>query len=204
MNPDALKAAWQSQMSHRRLMIDADVLLEEVRHNERSFRQTILWRDVREVGLLVLVAVFLLWCGINYKARAWSLFVLAALLAGVAVVMVVDRLRQRKRRSAYSDPLLACAEESLAQINHQMWLLKNIFWWYLLPAGIGLVFFLGQEAWSLLETGSWKLNNLGGPLLVVLVFWGFYLLNQDYVRKDLEPRRRELEALLQSLKDAVR
>ncbi len=179
--------------------MDADALLKEVRHKERSFRRTIFWRDVREVGVAGLLAVFFLWFGI--KGRVWSLFVLAALLMGVAVFMIVDRLRQRRRQPSHSDPLLACAEESLAQINHQIWLLKNVFWWYLLPPGVGAALFYCQVSWSMLEAGLWRLKDLWGPLGGVLVFWGIYWLNQLCVRKDLEPRRRELEALLQRLKD---
>jgi hypothetical protein len=202
MNPDALQEAWQTQTSQRRLTINADVLLEEVRHRERSFRRTIFWRDVREVGVAGLLAVFFLWFGI--KGLVWSLFVLAALLAGVAVFMVVDRLRQRRRHPSHSDPLVACAEESLAQINHQIWLLKNVFWWYLLPPGVGMALFYGQVSWSMLEAGLWRLKDLWGPLGGILVLWGVYWLNQNCVRKELEPRQRELEALLQSLKDTNR
>jgi len=36
----------------------------------------------------------------------------------------------------------------------------------------------------------------------VLLFWGVYLLNQRAVRKELNPRKEELEQLLNSLKDA--
>jgi hypothetical protein len=200
MNPDALKAAWQSQTSQRRLTMDADALLNEVRCKERSFRRIIFWRDVREVGVAGLMTVFFLWFGI--KGRVWSLFVLAALLAGVVVFMIVDRLRQRRRQPSHSDPLLACVEESLAQINHQIWLLKNVFWWYLLPPGIGIALFYGQVSWSLLAAGLWRLKDLWGLLGgVLVVFGGVYWLNQYCVRKDLEPRRRELEALLQGLQD---
>jgi hypothetical protein len=200
MNPDELKQTWQAQTSQRRLAIDADALLKEVRHKERSFRRTIFWRDVREVGVAGLLAVFFLWFGI--EGRVWSLFVLAALLAGVAIFMIVDRLRQRRRHLSHSDPLVACAEESLAQINHQIWLLKNVFWWYLLPPGVGMALFYGQVSWSLLEAGLWRLKDLWGPLGGVLVFWGVYWLNQLCVRKDLEPRRGELQALIASLNGA--
>ena len=36
-------------------------------------------------------------------------------------------------------------------------------------------------------------------LFVVLVYWGIYGLNQYAVRKNLEPRRQELESLLAGL-----
>ena len=203
MNPDELKQAWQTQMSQGRLTMDADALLQEARHKERSFRRIIFWRDVREVGVAGLLAMVLLGFGITHRdwSISWCLLVLAVLLMGVAVFMVVDRLRQRRRRPSFSEPLLAWVEESLAQINHQIWLLKNVFWWYLLPPGVGMILLYGQVSWSLVEAGLWRLKDLWGPLGGVLVFWGIYWLNQNCVRKDLEPRHRELEALLQSLND---
>ena len=36
-------------------------------------------------------------------------------------------------------------------------------------------------------------------LFVALVYWGIYWLNQFVVRKNLEPRREELESLLAGL-----
>lgn len=198
MNPDELKEVWRTQLTGRRVTLNADIVLRELERSKSHFEATILWRDMREVGAAVFVAAFFLWFGI--KDHAWPPLVLAALCAGVAVFMVVDRFLQRKRRPTYSDPLLACVEESLAQINHQIWLLKNVFWWYLLPLGVGCALSWGQVSWTLLKAGLWRLKDLVIPLVGVLFYWGIYRLNQWAVKKDLEPRRQELETLLQSLR----
>ena len=39
MNPDDFKQAWQAQSSQTRLTIDAELLLKEVRRNQRRFRR---------------------------------------------------------------------------------------------------------------------------------------------------------------------
>ncbi len=48
-------------MPARKVTINADVLLNEVRRNQQNFRRMIFWRDVREVGVAaLLVPVFYL------------------------------------------------------------------------------------------------------------------------------------------------
>jgi len=198
MNPDELKEAWRTQLTGRQLTLNADVVLRELERSKGHFEATIFWRDVREVGASVLVAAFFLWVGI--KHHVWPLLVLATLCTGTAVFMVVDRVVQRRRRPMFSDPLLACAEGSLTEVNHQIWLLKNVFWWYLLPSGVGCALFWGQSSWDLIKLGLWSLKNLVFPVSCGLLGWGVYQLNQFAVKKGLEPRRQELETLLQELK----
>jgi len=43
MNPDNFKQTWQTQTSESRLTIDAELLLNEVRRNQRHFNATIFW-----------------------------------------------------------------------------------------------------------------------------------------------------------------
>jgi Flp pilus assembly protein TadB len=120
----------------------------------------------------------------------------------VAAFFIVDHHLQRKKEPRHTDPLLACVESSLIQVNHQIGLLKNVFWWYLLPPGAGIALFLFVVNWHLFKVLSAKLvlfECLVVTLIVVLVFWGVYLLNRRAVRKDLMPRKQELESLLNSL-----
>ncbi len=67
----------------------------------------------------------------------WELLLMGACVTFVGVFMLVDRWRQRRRRPAHDGTLRACTEASLAEVEHQIWLLRNIFWWYLLPCLIG-------------------------------------------------------------------
>ena len=71
MNPDGLKEAWLAQTSQTRLTIDADLLLKEVRRNERSFIATIFWRDVREVGVCLLMVPVWFYLGAKF-ALPWT------------------------------------------------------------------------------------------------------------------------------------
>ena len=67
MNFEALQKTWQSQDASAKVTINADVLLKEVRRNQRHFWATIFWRDVREVGVAFLLTLFfrIVACGIT-------------------------------------------------------------------------------------------------------------------------------------------
>ncbi len=110
-------------------------------------------------------------------------------------------MRHKRKPSEPGDPLLESVEESLTQVEHQIWLLRNVFWWYLLPPAISLSAFFAHVI--LLASQDW-LEALGGAGLFVFLFalyYFVYYLNQRAVRLQLEPRRQELVTLLASLGD---
>ena len=205
MNPDDLKKAWQTPSKPDRLAIDAGLLLNEVRQNEHSFRATIFWRDAREVGIAF--ALVPVWAYMGMKlALPWTWYLTIPALVWVGGFMLVDRLRHNQREGNAGESLTRQVATSLAQIEHQIWLLRNIFWWYLLPFGLAIASFLSQLAIQLPGRPGIKPWNVAvvtvqTALLAVIVFAVVYWLNQRAVRKSLIPRRQELQALLTSLSD---
>jgi phosphoglycerol transferase MdoB-like AlkP superfamily enzyme len=198
MNFDELQKAWQSQNPGAKVTIDTDVLLKEVRRNQQQFRVTIFWRDVREVGVAFLLTVLFLYLGMRH--HDWTDAVLALACFGVGTFMVVDRLLQRGKQPPSSDSLKTCIEGSLLQVNHQIWLLKNIVWWYLLPFTVAVGISICHSVWRAHNPGfPAMMVGVISALFVALVYWGIYRLNQYAVRKSLEPRRQELDALLAAL-----
>jgi hypothetical protein len=198
MNFEELQKAWQSQNPGATVTINTDLLLKEVRRNQHHFWMTIFWRDAREVG----VAAFLTWLFLHWaiRDREWSLYLLSFSCFGVGLFMLVDRWLQRRKRPVTNDPLRSCIEASLLQVNHQIWLLKNVFWWYLLPLAAAIGISICAGIWRTRQAGfsvmkGWVVFVMFG----VLIYWGVYWLNQFVVRKHLEPRRQELESLLASL-----
>jgi len=197
MNFEELQKAWQAQDPAAKVTITTDVLLNEVRRNQQQFWATIFWRDVKEVGVAYMLAIFFMgFAGRHDLAN----FLVGLACFGVGTFMVGDRLWQRRTQAATGDPLKACIENSLVQVRHQIWLLKNVFWWYLLPIGAPLAVSTFVSLWHSRHAAAavigWCLYGLFG----VLLYWGIYWLNQFAVRKSLEPRRQELETLLANLK----
>lgn len=199
------KNYWQKDATAAKLTIDSDMLIREVKRNKEAFESTIFWRDFREVAVSIIMVGVFLYGAFKSKDNIWvagALVVVALACLYVAVFFLVDRRLQRKKEARHTDPLLACIESSLMQVNHQIWLLKNVFWWYLLPpgAGIALVFIaINVELFRVLPAKLVLPGCLFGMLFVVLIFVGVYWLNQFAVRKGLIPRKEELEAMLKNI-----
>jgi hypothetical protein len=199
------KNYWQRDVSASKLTIDSDMLIREVKRNKEAFESSIFWRDFREVAVSIVMVGWFLYSAIKSKDNIWiagSLVVVAISMLYVAAFFVVDRRLQRKKEPIHANSLMACIESSLTQVNHQIWLLKNVFWWYLLPPAVGLAVFFSVTTWNLCKAlPAGQVLPLFGLILlfVLLVFWGVYWLNQYGVRRELMPRKEELEQMLKSI-----
>jgi len=149
-------------------------------------------------------------CGLPYDRsvpplgvaqQEWFYLPIAGACLWVGAFMLVDRWLQSRKGPLPADPLRTCIEASREQVDHQIWLLRNVLWWYLLPPGISIGVFFGYCAWLFRDGPAWLFLGVPGSatLLCILVYWGVYRLNQNAVRKTLLPRRQELEDLLASL-----
>lgn len=201
MSPDKFQQAWQTQSSQSRLTIKAELLLKEVQRNERLFTAIVFWRDVREVGVALVLVPIWIYVGVTF-AIPWTWFLSVPAMLWIAGFMLVDRLRHKQQPLEGSQPLCQHVERSLAQIEHQIWLLRNVFWWYLLPLALAVLAFFGQITWEV-RSGGWlaALIAVLAFLIGFVAFAAVYRLNQHAVRTDFLPRRQELESLLASLQD---
>jgi thiosulfate reductase cytochrome b subunit len=204
MNPDNFQQAWQTQSSQSRLTIDADLLLKEVQRNQRAFTAALLWRDVREVGTALLLVPLWFYLGARLSLP-WAWYLTAPALVWMAGFMLAHRMRQKRQPPQPSQSLHQCVQSSLAQVEHQIWLLRNVLWWCVLPLGLPMLAFLGQIAWEGRAGGWLTALAMGGVGAVVVgalasVIW----FNQKAIRLELGPRRQELETLLASLQDETR
>lgn len=201
MDLDSFQKAWQSQASQTRVTIDADLLRKEVQRSEQSFRATISKRNITEivVGLLLLPLWFFLG---HWLSLPWTWYLVVPAIAWLIFFILVDGFRHKQQPSEPGEPLLECVQVSLRQVEHQIWLLRNVFWWYLLPFTIAIMAFFTQSSW-LHSATYWKFAlALAGDAIFLFVLYGFaYRLNQRAVRRTLIPRRDELLALRASLGD---
>ena len=198
MSFDELQARWQAHDHGGQLNIDSDALLEEVLRNQSDFEKRMWRRDFGEVTAAVLVTF--IFGTLAVLMDQWSLFLGAAGSLFVGIFMVFDRLKQRWQRTTVADSLPSAINASLVQVQHQIWLLRNILWWYLLPLVPGLVAILVSTSRESQGNGlADQLVIAFVGLICLLAFWGVYWLNQREITRNLEPRRMELEELRASL-----
>lgn len=208
--PDDFQQAWQAQSAKTKLTIDADLLIREFQRNQSGFRDTIFWRDFREVAVALVMIPGWLYLGI-VNALPWTWYLMIPVLIWIAGFMIVFRMRFMQRSSETDEPLIECVQRSLVEQENQIWLLRNIVWWYLLPPTLSIMAFFAQTIFTpeipLLDAGGWSdylarlIVFLSMSLFVIVIYYFVYLINQQAVRTQLEPRRLELLALLKSLED---
>ena len=189
MNFESLQQRWQQQETRSQVKVDASLILQEVRRNHRSFQAMIFWRDFREVGAALFVAVFIIIHG-----RDWKDWLLAVAGAGVGIFLLRDHLRQRKQRPRVSEDLRLYVQHSLDEVRHQSWLLRNVLWWYLLPLMVPMLISNAVQADTVRQ-------GVRQSVVIVVMAWLIYKLNQHAVRKQLVPREQELERLLAGISE---
>ena len=203
MDPDNLQQAWQTDKAQIHVKIDTDHLHDEVQSAQRGFLNMIFWRDFREVAVAVIMIPLWIVYG-TATSQPWAWYLTIPALIFIIGFILIDRMRHPQLPCEPSEPLLQSLRVALTQVEHQIWLLRNVFWWYLLPFSIAIIAFFIQVSWNM--TGSiWGalLCGLFPTLFVLALYRGIYLLNQFAVRKQLEPRRIELLEMLASLHDTT-
>jgi len=202
MSFDELQLAWQQQRAvSPQSVVDASAI-REVRTKSRAFARTILWRDVREVLASFLVAgVFghVAWSAHHEGAGSWPAWIAAALPLGVGCYFLIDRWVMRRRAVPQGGDLRTELNRAIGEVQHQIWLLRNVAWWYLAPLALSTIMlavqltFYGPEnmpVWAELFVWAIILGTTGW-----LDKW-IWDLNQKAVRNDLEPRLQNLQAQL--------
>jgi len=204
MTFEELQKTWQSQQNSFKLTIDSDLLLKEVKRNHRHFELDILKRDIKEVWSGILASLFCVYLGI--QLNFWVIFVMVPFGIYISLVLVIDRKIQKGKQVKPSKSLDSYVQASLSQLDHQIWLVKNVFLWYLLPLSLSLVCLVSGALWEAARGGCtvlWVWAFLGGlPVFFVFVIIAIYRVNQKGVREELLPRRQELEQLLTSIQNS--
>jgi CubicO group peptidase (beta-lactamase class C family) len=201
METDNYQHAWRARSSQTRVTVDADLLLKEVQRSQGHFQAMIYWRDLREVGVGLVMLPLWFYLGVTFSLP-WTWYLTVPALIWVIGFFLVDRMRHKQKCIGPGESLLESVTESLTQVEHQIWLLRNVYWWYLLPFTISVLAFFTHVAWLAFEEWFAALGFATFLFVFVLAIYYFiYWVNQNAVRTQLEPRRQELLALVTSLRD---
>lgn len=204
MTPDDFQQAWNTQPSGIHVKIDAETLDAETQRFEKRLTTRLFWRDLREIGIAVLLIPVWLFLGLRHSLP-WTWYLTIPALIWVAGYMLVYRRRSSPKQEEPGDTLCRRLESTLAQIESQIRLLKSVHYWGLIPLAVPILAFVFQVA-SL--TGPPDLFSviimwIAAPLSIGGMLLAVYLVNQHVVRTDLIPRRDELRRQLQSLQEVL-
>ena len=197
MDLDELRKVWRLQDTAD-TMIEEEKAVETVMHASRRMDRTVFWRDVRESVIAFGLAVFWVWGGHQLARHLWPWYAGAALLCWIGAFIVVDRRIQREVQPAAT--MKENLEQALRKVNHQIALLRNVLWWYLLPCLAAVLLILGEMALQF-TPDSW--GQVYPPFVITLALVAvlyplIYWLNQQAVKKILVPLK---DAVEQSLKE---
>lgn len=199
MELDKYQQAWKSTADQSKVSIDTELLAQAVQKSHRGFQSTTNWRDIREVGISIPLLIYWVYKGLT-SSMPWTWWLGVPAIIWVAGFILVDRKRHPQRPSDPGEPLISYAKEALSQVEHQIWLLRNVFWWYLLPFCISMMAFFVHVSWN--TSSSWwefSFSVFFWSLFVLVIYGAINWLNQYAVRSGLEPRRQDLLKLVTSL-----
>jgi hypothetical protein len=154
------------------------------------------WRECLAAALVTAFFAFVAWRSPNALARAGNLVVAAS---GLWIMFCM--LRYGREAPSPADGRLADFQQALLRkYDHQIRLLKNVKYWYLLPPYVGLL--LGSAGMVMANTAK---GQPGWPQLIPMaiytaVFGFIWWLNEAYGVGKLQ---RERARLLQEMKPST-
>lgn len=183
-----------------------DELIRAVLRRDRQLDRRVRIRDFIELGTCVALAIAFVVVAFQVPTP-WPWLGAALLTLGVGAVFV--RERSRRPRAATAGRVRERLRAALDEVDHQIRLLRSVFWWYLLPlAGVALLVVGGTvlDVAGQVDASVWARQR--GPLATALIvttlivaasFWFVWWMNQLAVRRHLVPHRQELAALVGQL-----
>ena len=186
MNLDDLKSAWKKQQDQLNGE-HVDDLAKLVRSKGRWLDKTLLRRDLVESVVAVLV-IFVFGRTFFSATLLGKIGVALIILAAIEIIVVLNVTRAWRPTRKHDSSLGDFTKERIGQVNRQIFLLRNINWWYSGPILLGC---------ALISFGSDPLRSALIQCVFLLLFgWFIYWLNQRAVRTQLLPLRTELTAAL--------
>ena len=193
MDFEQMQLIWDEQKERRMFALDMDALHRCVKQRARRVARGI---EAMEVGMIVISIVLALVLAreplLEGTDRAQVLS--AALLLGVAVYIVVGRLRRRARERRFEPNLRGDLERAIAQVDYHIRRVRTFPLWFFLPSLLTVLigFISASEA---KPTWVWLLVLGAFPL-------GIYVSRLELKCTHL-PMKRELEALRAKLTDEL-
>jgi hypothetical protein len=198
MDIEIIRRAWNSQQPPGP---PDEELIQALLGADRKLGRALFWRDMRESIVAIIVAIFFIHGG-STIGRVWVGYAAGTLCCFIPVFLILDRhLRRDDRINATASTRIAL-ECAVRRVDHQIWLLRNVIWWYLLPIIMVFVLVLGDAALSMPRSAwidwIWDLIFFGTTAGAVAVVIGTWYINR-VAANQLLPLRQEFQHALDDL-----
>jgi Flp pilus assembly protein TadB len=191
MNEQKLKELWQQQRLSPPVHREGQELAIHVKRMMLRFDRTIFWRDAREIGACVVVAI-LTGLGLMHRPSALTKLGIAVVIGSclwIAMTLIITR--RSSEAICEADSLRDRLRSEIKKVTRQIGLLRSVLWWYALPLLVGTAMMeLGYH-------GHWA-GKITVIILLAVVAWLVHQFNQRGVAKLLK-LKRELEDALNSV-----
>lgn len=192
MKLDDFKVPWQRQQHDFDQQVDH--VIKAVRSRMTWFDRVIWLRDLRESAVAVLLMVWLSYEFLRHGEWLAKAGALMGILSCAMIVTILNWARLTGRAAGPGQPLQQYCTSELERVDRQIWLLRNVNWWYTGPLYVSL-------AMLLLGANSAPRAIVGSLTLLLPVGWFIYWINQRAVRFDLVPLRDELASAMEVTDD---
>ena len=193
MSESDLEVIWAKQSASLGLNeVDVPNVVEDVLGAYTKLQRSLFWRDFREVVVALILIPVWLFLGV-YNQSLWTWYLMVPSVIGVIGFLLVARYRNRMNQPEWGESLLVGLNKATRDLEHQIWLLRNVAFWYLIPIASCLICYDLHEciaAQSSFSSMLWSVVTTLG--LFTLIWW----LNQRALRKSLKPQLENLQSLL--------
>ncbi len=199
MNLEEYENLWHSE-AHGKVHTDRELLEKIILERIHDYDRNILRRNLREIiaGFLMIPAFIVI--GV-FTRQPWSWYLIITAIVWLIGFILVDRHQQNRRRGGPADSFSARVEQSIVDLRHDIWLLKRVVYWYLLPFYVTICGYFIHLA-ILGDKESLLFSLLLLVFVTALYTWVWYI-NQQAVKKDRLPRLKELIEIQRSLHSEV-
>jgi Flp pilus assembly protein TadB len=185
MNASELEEIWKRQKAAALSPENIAEIAATLQAIDRKFKRKIWWRDLRDIGAALAVAVVFGAVGLT-----WVRWIAVASCVFVATYILTSR--RAVRSVPESSGLAKRLHQMIRETETQIGLLRSVFWWYLLPCAAGTVAFVLDRSPRSVSAARLIPFFAAMAIFYIAAYW----LNRRVVRKTLEPRRANLQHAL--------
>src|SRR6476660_5301911 len=129
MNASELEQLWKKKPPFEPSPENIAQIAATVDALDRKFQRQIWWRDLREIGAALAIAIF-----VGLVGRTWFRWIAVASALFVAAWIFRSRMLVRPGREIPN--VIERLQQMIRETEMQIGLLRSVLWWYLLPCAV--------------------------------------------------------------------